>query len=83
MEVDELGGEGDTAMIHYRMIVVHSGEFVGIPATGRTIEWEEVAVARFAPDGKITDLWFMCEELKMARSLGLELTETDRSREQG
>ncbi|MBP6679159.1 MAG: ester cyclase [Paracoccus sp.] len=74
MTVEELVGEGDTVMIRYRMDVLHSGEFVGMPATGRRIEWEEVAVARFNADGKIADLWFMCEELKMALALGLELT---------
>ncbi|TRW97828.1 ester cyclase [Paracoccus sp. M683] len=74
MTVEELVGDGDTVMMRFRMNVLHSGEFVGMPATGQRIEWEEIAVARFNADGRIADLWFMCEELKMAQALGLELT---------
>ena len=73
VEVSDIVGEGDMAMIHFTMTVIHRGEFVGVPATGRTISWEEVGIARFGQDGKITELWFMCEELKMAVELGLKL----------
>ncbi|MCA0175462.1 MAG: ester cyclase [Proteobacteria bacterium] len=73
VEVMDIVGEGNMAMIHYKMTVTHTGTFVGMPATGRTISWEEIGIARFGPDGKMTELWFMCEELKMALELGLKL----------
>jgi hypothetical protein len=34
-----------------RLTVVHTGEFLGMPATENTIEWQEIAIARFADDG--------------------------------
>ena len=71
--VNDLAGEGNTAWAHYRMEVKHRGTFVGVPATGKTVEWEEIAIAHFGPDGKIVDLWFMCEEVKLATQLGLRL----------
>lgn len=74
MEILELIGEGDLVLIRYHMTAVHTGKFVGVPATGRTVEWDEVATARFGPDGKIIELWFMCEELKVALQLGLTLS---------
>ncbi len=73
VEVDQIVGEGDRAMIHFRMTVKHIGEFVGVPASGRTITWEEIGIARFADDGRMTELWFMCEELKLALEMGLTL----------
>ncbi len=60
-------------MTHFRMTVKHIGEFVGVPATGRTITWEEIGIARFADDVRMTELWFMCEELKLALGMGLML----------
>lgn len=73
VEVDDIVGEGNRAMIHFRMTVKHIGEFVGVPATGNIIEWEEIGIASFADDGKITELWFMCEELKLALGMGQKL----------
>ncbi|MCK4141952.1 ester cyclase [Ralstonia pseudosolanacearum] len=71
--VHEVIGEGNAVWAHYHMTVLHRGQFVGVPATGRTVEWDEVAIAHFGPDGKIVDLWFMCEELKLALQLGFTL----------
>lgn len=61
--------------VQYHMTAVHRGEFVGVPATDRRVEWDEVAIGRFGTDGKIVDLWFMCEELKMALQLGFTLNQ--------
>ncbi|WJD60712.1 ester cyclase [Pseudomonas kurunegalensis] len=73
--VSDIVGEGNKAMIHFTMTVTHVGEFVGMPATGKKISWEEIGIARFDDDGKMDELWFMCEELKMALELGLKLQE--------
>lgn len=75
VEVHDIVGEGNKAMIHFTMTVRHRGEFVGMPATDKTISWEEIGIASFGDDGKITELWFMCEELKMAVELGLKVSE--------
>ncbi|MBT9430170.1 MULTISPECIES: ester cyclase [Symbiopectobacterium] len=51
----------------------HKGTFVGAPATNNTITWEEVGIAHFNDDSKIENMWFMCEELKLAVQIGYEL----------
>ena len=43
-EVDDLIAEGDKVFVRARMTGTHQGEFMGIPATGRTID---VGVADF------------------------------------
>lgn len=56
VEIHDLIGEGDMVLIRYHMTTVHKGKFVGVPATGRTVGWDEVATVPFGPDGKIIEL---------------------------
>jgi predicted ester cyclase len=73
-QVEEIIGEGDTVWFRTRMRFVHGGEFLGAPASGREVEFNEVGIARFNDDGKIVEVWFMCEELKIADRLGFTLS---------
>ncbi|HCI5682779.1 TPA: ester cyclase [Klebsiella variicola subsp. variicola] len=66
-------GDGNTVMMKWFYEVQHKGTFVGAPATHKTITWEEVGIAQFNNDGKIENMWFMCEELKLAVQIGYEL----------
>ncbi|GAB3886973.1 hypothetical protein GCM10029964_052140 [Kibdelosporangium lantanae] len=72
--VEEISCDGDTVWVRTRMRLVHAGEFLGAPGTGREIEFREVGSVRFNDAGRITEVWFMCEELGIARQLGFELT---------
>jgi len=53
--------------------VRHKGRFVGAPATGRLISWQAAGIAYFNENGKIENIWFMCEELKLAMQIGYKL----------
>lgn len=66
-------GDGNTVMMKWFYEVQHKGTFVGAPATNNTITWEEVGIAHFNDDSKIENMWFMCEELKLAVQIGYEL----------
>ena len=61
---------GDTVMLRYHMTALHSGTFCGAPATGRRVEWDEVSVLHFTDGGKVSDMWYMCEELSLAHQIG-------------
>ena len=54
-EVLRLVADGTDAALHWRATAVHSGEWAGIPATGRTVSWRG---AHFLTvhDGRITAL---------------------------
>lgn len=69
----DIVGYGNTVMLMYHMSALHSGTFAGAPATGKRVEWDEIGVLHFNDEGKITDLWFMCQELSLAEQLGYKM----------
>ena len=52
--VEEIMAEGDQVMLHWHALATHHGEYLGIPATGRRVTFEGMAMLRIA-DGKIID----------------------------
>jgi predicted ester cyclase len=76
--VEEIGEAGDTVWARWRGRLTHRGEFLGAPGSARVIEYTEVGILHFGDDGRIDDVWFLCEELNVARQLGFELTLIDR-----
>ena len=72
-DAENIVAEKNTVIAQYHYSVLHKGTFVGKPATQKRVEWDEVAIIRFGTDGKITDMWYMCEELKLALQLGFAL----------
>ncbi|MFL2545832.1 MAG: ester cyclase [Candidatus Rariloculaceae bacterium] len=68
-EVVELIGEGDTVVVQYQIRGTHEGNLFGIPATGKSIDVEAVAILELA-NGKIVDGWFMSDEVRLLNQLG-------------
>lgn len=48
--------EGDMVCVHERWKGIHTGEFMGVKATGRNIEWTSTAILKIR-DGKICRAW--------------------------
>jgi len=69
VEVIELIGEGSTVVVQYQIRGTHQANFFGIPATGKSIDVESVAIFELA-DGKIYDSWFMSDEVRLLTQLG-------------
>lgn len=55
-EVDAMFAEGDTVAVRVRMTGTHEGEFMGIPATGRTIDVGVADFLRF-DNGLVVEHW--------------------------
>jgi steroid delta-isomerase-like uncharacterized protein len=64
--VEDIFGAQDKVAVRVRFRGTHSGEFLGIPATGRTIEYVSHEFYRFA-DGLVAEEW-ICSD--MATMLG-------------
>lgn len=67
--VEELVGDGDRVVARVFGRGTHRGEFMGIPATGRTVELVSVNVDRII-DGRIAERWLLPDTLGLLRQLG-------------
>jgi predicted ester cyclase len=62
---------GDDRVVgHFSVSAVQRGEFMGIPATGKTIAYDEMVIVRFAV-GKIVEHWSVADTLAMMQVLGV------------
>ncbi|MFF2444326.1 ester cyclase [Priestia megaterium] len=73
VEMKHVVAEGNKVIAQFHYYVTHKGTFVGMPATNKRIEWDEVGIFEFNDDGQITDMWYMCEEIKLAMEVGFKL----------
>ncbi|MCB5221456.1 hypothetical protein EFP35_16345 [Lactiplantibacillus pentosus] len=73
VEMRHVVAEENKVILQYHYTVMHSGDFAGMPATGKKIEWDEVGILQFNNQGKIVEMWYMCEEMKVATELGYKL----------
>jgi len=61
--------EEDKVVTHKRFSGTHRGEFLGIPPTGNTIDFEVIDILRVR-DAKITDHWAVIDKLTLMKQLG-------------
>ena len=67
--MNNMVAEGDELWVHYTMRGTHQGEFLGIPATGRSIEvngFDRVKIR----NGKAIEHWGQSDTLGMLQQLG-------------
>lgn len=63
--------EGEEAAVQYRWSGTHDGEFMGIPATGKTVETTSVALFRL--DGeRLAEMWAYGDGETLMQQLGVE-----------
>lgn len=68
--IEDVIAEGDRVVVRATLRGTHSGEFGGIPPTGRRIEVADVDIFRVR-DGKIVEMWAGPDRLAMMQQLGL------------
>jgi steroid delta-isomerase-like uncharacterized protein len=67
--IEDMIGEGDEVLNRWRLEATHSGEFRGIPATGKRINVTGMGLFRFS-DGKVVESWDNFDQLGMLQQLG-------------
>ena len=72
--IEEVIAEDDRVGLLFRLQGTHQGNFFGIPATGKKIDVHEVGIYRLT-DGKVSEAWFMADELGALLQLGATLPE--------
>ena len=69
LEIEDLVEEGDTVVMRDIVTGTHRGEHMGIPPTGKSVEYSEIFVVRFA-DGRIAELSGIVDVLSQMKQLG-------------
>jgi steroid delta-isomerase-like uncharacterized protein len=68
-QIEDLIAEGDRVVARTTMRGTHSGDFFGIPASGRAVTLTGVHVLRIA-DGRIIEHWGSNDDLGLLRQIG-------------
>jgi predicted ester cyclase len=69
MDVLDIFGEGDRVAVRMQSSATQTGDFMGMPATGKTYSIEELHLFRVA-DGRIAEHWHQMDAMGMLKQLG-------------
>jgi steroid delta-isomerase-like uncharacterized protein len=70
LNIDELVVEGDKAVSSFTLTGTHEDEFMGIPATGNSINISGMVLSQFR-EGKIKEEWEVLDQLGLLQQLGV------------
>jgi len=71
MDAEDVMASGDKAVARVRTTGTNRGEFMGMPATGKSIDVQLIDIMRFGGDGLVREHWGVIDLLKMMQQLGL------------
>ena len=69
LTLDDQIAEGDKLVSRWTARGVHSGVFLGVPATGKHVEVTGIGISRFE-NGKIVEAWSLTDFLGLLRQMG-------------
>jgi len=72
MTVQDVIVGGDKVVARARFTGTHTGEFMGMPATGRSVDVPLIDIMRFADDGLVHEHWGVFDAMAMMRQLGAD-----------
>jgi steroid delta-isomerase-like uncharacterized protein len=67
--VEDLIAEGDKLVCRNVVTGTHQGEYMGIPATGKSVTYNEIFILRFE-GGRIAETWGVVDVLSQMKQLG-------------
>ncbi len=70
MEAEDVLVDGDRAVARVRATGTHQGEFMGLPATGKSVDVQLIDITRFGDDGLAHEHWGVFDALGMMQQLG-------------
>ena len=68
--VNRAVAEGDFVVAHVTNSATMTGDFAGMPATGKHATWDAIHIDRIS-DGKVAEHWVVQDQLGMLQQLGL------------
>ncbi len=70
VNVEDVFGAGDKVVLRWSAVMTHTGDSLGLPASGRTVRSQGITIARIA-DGKIVEGWDNWDQLGMLEQIGV------------
>ena len=70
MDVEDVIASGDKAVARVRVTGTHKGEFMGMPATGKSAAINLIDIVRFGDDGLAREHWGVSDQLSLLQQLG-------------
>lgn len=68
--IEDLIAEGDKAVARWRSRATHQGEYMGIPPTGKEVQFTGISVYRIEGGKKIAESWNVEDKLGLMRQIG-------------
>lgn len=70
VNVEDVFGAGDKVVLRWSAIMTHTGDALGLPASGQTVRSRGITIARIV-DGKIVEGWDNWDQLGMLEQIGV------------
>jgi steroid delta-isomerase-like uncharacterized protein len=70
MERQDVVASGDKVVARVKCTGTNTGDFMGMPATGKSVEVEAIDIIRFSDDGLAHEHWGLFDALGMMQQLG-------------
>ena len=74
VHVEDIIAEGDKVVVRVRSTATHTGDFMGISATGKQVDFREIHIVRMS-GGKMAEHWGIIDNMAMMQQLGVVPTE--------
>ena len=71
MTPEDVLASGDKVVVRLRATGTHEGEFMGVPATGKSIDVQAIDIVRFGDDGLAHEHWGVFDAMTMMQQLGV------------
>jgi steroid delta-isomerase-like uncharacterized protein len=69
-EEQDVIASDDLVVVRLIVTATHRGDLLGIPATGRRVQWNAIDIYRVTDDGKISEEWAADDMAAFASQLG-------------
>ena len=70
LDVADVIADGDKVVARVRYTGTQDGEFMGMPATGTSVDVQLIDIFRFDDDGRVIEHWGVIDLLTMMQQLG-------------
>ena len=70
-EIEDIVASGDKVVGRFRMVGTNDGEFMGMPATGKSVDVQGIDIIRFNEEGLGVEHWGVFDAMTMMQQLGV------------